>query len=165
MERVSTANAAVENVPLQHHIAFTSNPSFTPKASFCSLQKINVERIKLVCGETISTPQEWHRRTSYLEALNIQQHAQGKNLKPNIPPIGCLTNFNRKRLMSVSAKWLNLFSFILWGTYLCENSYIRSMKFLGVIQTRAYSNIIPRQTQHVAPLASINVCPDQSPIG
>lgn len=158
MERVSTANAAVENVPLQHHIAFTSNPSFTSKASFCSLQKINVERIKLVCGETKSTPQESHRRTSNLEALNNHQHAQGKSLKPKIPPIGCLTKFNRKRLMSVSAKWLNLFSFNLWGTIFVRK---RSMKFLGVIQTRAYSNIIPRQTQHVATLASINVCPDQ----
>ena len=76
---MSTANAAVENVPLQHHIAFTSNPSFTPKASFCSLQKINLDRIKLVCDGTISTPEESHRRTSYLEALNNQQHAQGKS--------------------------------------------------------------------------------------
>lgn len=103
MERVSTANAAVENVPLQHHIAFTSN-SFTSKASICSLQKINVERNKLFCGKTKSTPQESHRRTSHLETLNYQQHAQGKSLKPKNPPIGCLTEFNRKWLMSVSAK-------------------------------------------------------------
>jgi hypothetical protein len=104
MESVSTANAAVENVPLQHHIAFTSNPSFTSEASIFSLQKINVERIKLFCGKTKLTPQELHRRTSHLEALNYQKHAQGKSLKPKIPPIGCLTEVNRKWLMSVSAK-------------------------------------------------------------
>ena len=97
MERVST-------VPLQHHIAFTSNPLFTSKASICSLQKINVERIKLFCGKTKSTPQESHRHTRHLEALNCQQHAEGKSSKPKYPPIGCLTEFNRKWLMSVSAK-------------------------------------------------------------
>lgn len=106
MERVSTANAAVENVPLQHHIAFTSN-SFTSKASICSLQKINVERNKLFCGKTKSTPQESHRHcTSHLETLNYQQHAQGKSLKPKNPPVGCLTEFNRKLSVMVNRKWL-----------------------------------------------------------
>lgn len=116
------------NVPLQHHIAFTS------KASICYLQKINVTRIKLFCGKSKSSPQESHR-TSNLEALNYQQHAQGKSLKPKNPPIGCLIQFSRKWLMSVWPSDWTCFLSISRAPYLCKTSYTTKYKISGPILT------------------------------